>query len=369
MSLLLIAAVSQLGATDCGHVLRDAGFDLWCGGQLCNWKVMRGEVRAVPTWHRDDLGVELVGDDAAIAQLSPVNSGDGTCIRFSMVSDVDETAAVFLDIDVHRDGTVERTERIPTSHWKPVSFLIAIDPPFDWIRFELAKRGSGRAVLAQIEAVVSDECNGVTAIETVRPDGASCLDGTDCESGLCVVAPMIAAGGSVVGKVCATCDPDLGGSACSTPGEVCGVVDATSPLHTAHLACIPVGSRELGEKCITKDECGSGPCVRWVGAASGTCSSCWTSAFCRDGLVCELAWIGEVIGQSGAMVCGAGEQLALPGEPCAQHIDCVSNHCDGAIRNECRDGRPCDSSADCPYEDDLTQGACNPIGIQGGRCE
>ena len=41
--LFVCAAASQLGATNCGEVLRDPGFDLWCGGDLCAWKVERGE--------------------------------------------------------------------------------------------------------------------------------------------------------------------------------------------------------------------------------------------------------------------------------------------------------------------------------------
>src|SRR5678809_894434 len=76
------AAAGQLGATDCsGGITRDPGFDLWCGDALCTWKIERGAVRRVPTWHEADAGVELVDPDTAIEQFTPVNSGDGTCIR------------------------------------------------------------------------------------------------------------------------------------------------------------------------------------------------------------------------------------------------------------------------------------------------
>src|ERR1041385_4079047 len=82
-------AASQLGATDCGGgITRDPGFDLWCGAALCAWKIERGDVRRVATWHEADAGVELVDPDTAIEQFTPVNSHDGTCIRFDLIADV-----------------------------------------------------------------------------------------------------------------------------------------------------------------------------------------------------------------------------------------------------------------------------------------
>ena len=49
-NLLFLAVVaSQMGATKCGQVLRDPGFDLWCGDELCAWKLERGEVKRVAT--------------------------------------------------------------------------------------------------------------------------------------------------------------------------------------------------------------------------------------------------------------------------------------------------------------------------------
>ena len=66
--LFLLVVASQMGATKCGQVLRDPGFDLWCGDELCAWKVERGDVKRVATWHEADAGVELVGGDVAIEQ-------------------------------------------------------------------------------------------------------------------------------------------------------------------------------------------------------------------------------------------------------------------------------------------------------------
>jgi hypothetical protein len=144
-------AAGQLGATDCGGgITRDPGFDLWCGDKLCAWKIERGNVQPAPTWHEGDAGVELLDINTAIEQFTPVNSNDGTCIRFDLISDVAETAQAELAVDIYGDGTAERTFEIPTAHWKPLSFLFALKPPFTGIRFEIAKRGPGHAVVAMV---------------------------------------------------------------------------------------------------------------------------------------------------------------------------------------------------------------------------
>ena len=152
-TILLAGAVSsQLGATDCGNVLRDSSFDLWCGDQLCAWKVERGDAKRVATWHEADSGVELVGDDVAIEQLSPVNSHDGSCIKFDLVANVEDNAEVYFNVDVQSDGVLEMHERLPTSHWKQLTYNIFVAAPYDGIRFELTKQGAGKAVLANIGA-------------------------------------------------------------------------------------------------------------------------------------------------------------------------------------------------------------------------
>src|SRR4051812_15423636 len=92
--ILAAAALSQMGSTNCSVATRDPGFDLWCGDSLCAWKVERGQVKRIATWNDGDSGVELVGNDVAIEQLSPVNYGDGTCLKFELVADVEDTAEV-----------------------------------------------------------------------------------------------------------------------------------------------------------------------------------------------------------------------------------------------------------------------------------
>ncbi|MDX2093101.1 MAG: hypothetical protein SFX73_34985 [Kofleriaceae bacterium] len=354
--LLLALALPQLGATDCGGITRDPGFDLWCGDELCAWKTVRGEIRRAPTWHEKDAGVELLGPDAAIAQLTPVTSYDATCIRFDLVANVEESAEVMVGIDVFGDGQIEREERIPTATWKPVSFKVPIEGPYSGIRFEIAKRGTGRAVIAQVEVVTApDECVGLEpAPNHPAPLGSSCNSDDDCASNMCrrTYAP-----GSWFGMamLCVGCDPLA--SACGV-NEVCGVDDAFSPVQFPATTCIPAGSRELGEQCGKGVECASGVCNNSI------CSTCSSNVACANGERCGGAWEADYA----PFVCSPGQGVRASGEPCGANADCASGRCNGAVRKQCSDGRPCSSPAQCP-SDGVENGACEEVGIQGGSCQ
>jgi len=357
-----LVAASQLGATDCGQVqvIKDPGFDVWCGESLCSWKLVRGDIDRVGTWHEGDSGVGFLGDDTAIQQVSPVNSTNGVCIRFSMVADVAENAEVFLDIDVEADGTIERSERIGTSNWQPVSFLIHIAPPYDGIRFELAKQGTGNAVLANIGAEISTECTGLPQIAVEpRPNGAACNDLIECASGLCVASATTLPPAAVFGRVCGGCDPAA--DAC-TGGEICGIGPALSPVLAAPLTCVAPASAELSEQCLSDAECASGTCA--IGTGPGVCSSCKTDADC-GGQACGPAWLA---GSRGPNVCRPGAGAGATGAACGADGDCASGTCAGSDRKTCNDGRPCETDANCPATSDLTPGTCSTVGIQGGTC-
>jgi hypothetical protein len=369
--LFVVVVASQMGATKCGQVLRDPGFDLWCGEDLCAWKLERGEIKRVPTWHEGDAGVELVGLDVAIAQLTPVNSGDDTCIQFNLVANVDEDAEVYLNVDVQGDGTLEMQQRIPTSHWQPLTYNIRIQAPFDGIRFELTKKGTGSAVLANIGAnTAKDQCVGLTELDPgPRRNGAQCdpTNPSQCGSGLCT-GSLTDVPSSTFGLACAGCDwenPNCGA------GQTCGFGDAFSPLFAVPTQCVPLGEKELGEKCIRSEECASGGCWRLVGSAYGVCSTCFADNQCPSGQTCRSSW-GEDIASIGPFVCGARQGNALSGAPCGNDADCASGHCNGTVRSECDDGRPCNSPADCPFghgDKALQNGACTTVGIQGGTCQ
>lgn len=376
LALLAVLAFSQVGATDCGTVIRDPGFDLWCGDEPCSWKVIRGDIRRVGTWHKGDSGIELVGLDAAIQQLAPVTGLDGNCIEFTLLANVDANADLFLHIDVFGDGTIERSERIPTAAWKPLSFHIFLETPYNGIRFEIAKTGAGVAAVAQIGAVISDGCEGLSKIPVrERPLGAACDTNSDCASDICGTVDLRAAtNGSLFRTVCLGCDPQGPACADGPAGEpmTCGATEALTPVLGVAIQCVPVGSREVAEQCLSDAECETGKCS--TGSTNHVCAGCESSADCA-GAFCGSAW---VVGDDdiftpdhiGPDVCAPGQGDSLPGTACGANADCASGACNGAVRKECEDGRACGSPADCPVKNDgsLAPGPCTTVGIQGGTC-
>lgn len=352
LSILIVAAFTQVGATNCGEIISDPGFELWCGEELCSWKLLRGEVREAPTWHKQDTGVELVGTDVAISQLTSVNSYDGSCILFELVANVDENVEARLELDISGDGTIDHSERMPTSNWKPLSYKLHIQAPYSGIRFILSKKGAGKAVFAQIQANLDyDGCAGLPMIEQLpAPLGAQCTENARCESGICdeVADPDAWFGTSMqcVGCMATTCGA----------GEVCGRGEALSSVLDVPILCVGAASGELGEQCLGNAECASNIC------REGVCSAC-TPGTCASTEACLVAY------PRGPSVCGPGLGLRARTEPCATHSDCASNQCNGAVRKQCGDGRRCDGPEDCPVDSGLDPGACTAVGIQDGRCQ
>lgn len=346
--IVIVAAASQIGATDCGQITRDQGFDLWCGTKLCYWDLERGAIKKVGTWNKADSAVEMIGDDVAFSQLTDVNSGDTTCIRFEMIANVDENAEVRLDVDVFDDGFIDYSERIPTSHWKPLSYVIPIAPPYDGVRFRITKKGQGRGVVAQLQAEVANhgECAGLEPINSgPYESGAPCFQNEQCTSHLCIGEGFDSPG------ACSDCDPSLVAAGC-TGGKICGYAEPSLRAAPASFTCVAPGSRELAEQCWTDDECETGVCTGKI------CSTCGVSDPCT-GEVCAAAY------PTGPSLCSPGGHKRITNEPCAADADCVSNNCIGTDRMQCGDGRPCESSDDCPAHGY----GCFSVGIQGGRCE
>jgi hypothetical protein len=372
---LIAAALSQMGSTGgCDHqVLRDPSFDLWCGDQMCAWTVERGEVKRVPTWHEGDSGVELVGADTAIEQVSPVDSSDGTCIQFDLVANVDENTEVRLNIDVFDDGTIDYSERLPTSHWQPLTYNLRFKGPYAGVRFELATLGGGKPVLANIGAKTVTGCQGLPEISgEPAPNGAPCVDNAACASGMCRAHPVtleLPFGGTIsVGQVCVGCDPAA--PACG-PGETCGLGEPTTPVAAVPEQCVAQAARELGEACIDGSECASGLC------AFGVCSACNPlNSACPAPIACAQAWtrtldlgLGPQSFPFGPYLCAPNQHQGATGAPCASDDDCASSACAGAIRKQCDDGRACTDAADCPFAGGLQNGECTTVGIQGGSCQ
>ncbi len=365
-------AISQMGATDCGQIIKDPGFDLWCGDHLCDWKVERGATSRVPTWHTGDDGVSLDGNDVLVTQLTPVTSSDSTCIEFSMLTNIDLDTDVRLQFDVFGDGSVDYEQQIPAANWAPVSYLVSIQAPWNGIKFRLAKTGAGSAVLAEIKAQTrpAADCNGLAPVVLgARPDGGWCGAGTDCVSGVCVYG-AVPPGGIFAPLVCAACTTD---SQCAN-GAVCGIDDALPSELTPFRACIPPGSRRLGELCAENAECATGICHE-------TCSTCKDSTSCATGETCAAASQsfpapdGSTYQSAATYECDPGQHERASGEPCFRDDDCASSHCNGPALDTCidtirgGDGRTCANELDCPETNQLDHTPCVAVGIAGGTCQ
>ena len=348
--LLILVALSQMGASTCnGDITRDPGFDLWCGDLLCAWKLERGDVARVPTWHESDSGVGLLGSDTAIEQFTPVDSADGTCIQFDMLTNVDASAEAELGVDIYGDGTLEKTFSIGAAHWKPVSYVFAVKPPFTGVRFEIAKHGPGNAVLARMRAHVVDagNCAGIDPLfGGPAPLGAKCNNGGDCASAKCT--PGFFGAGRCVG--------------CTGPGDcttqqVCGLGDPTDAAREVPVECVAKAARQLGEQCLGNGECASGMCTDFV------CSTC-SPGSCTTG-TCTAAY------DRGPSECNPNRHQFARGAACATNADCASGTCSGPAQQRCEigDQRSCSSSFNCPVNGDLQPMQCVAVGVQGGSCD
>jgi hypothetical protein len=359
---LTVVAASQMGATNCGQITRDPGFDLWCGDSLCAWKVERGTVARVPTWNEGDPGVQLLGSDTAIEQLTGVTSNDTDCIEFDLLTNIDLDSQVTLDVDIDGDGSIEKSFQIPAASWKPVALLVRVAGPYAGVRFEITKAGGGSAVLANIGAQTSSACDpSLPAIVPGKaPLGAPCNTGTDCTSGLCDGSAFLPGNGVGQDGFCTSCEPGGCGS-----GQQCGAGVAVSPVDAVPLACSAIGSKKLGELCVTATECASGQCY------GGACSTCGDpGGGCPGTETCAPGW---PVAQGGfpffiPYECDPGKHAGSAGAPCAENADCASNQCNGTTASTCSDGRPCTSAQDCPIDNALLNGDCAVMGVVGGTC-
>jgi hypothetical protein len=360
ITLVLFAAVAltSAGATDCGSVIDDPGFDVWCGDRLCRWDLEKGDIAKAATWHQSDNGVEMIGADVAISQLTEVDYRDGHCIRFDLIADVAEDAEVHLLVDIFGDGTVELDQRIPTSDWRALSFHMRMPDFYQGVRFRLSKRG-GHAVLANIGAEIAPaaDCPGAALTVGARPDGVDCLQASDCASGVC--AP------SFLGSVCGDCQID---SDC-TGTDVCGLVSIAPANLTLWNQCLAPASTALGLACARNEQCATGTCT------DGFCSLCDSDADCSGGTCTREMYTVNHGGQTtiiaGGAHCVGGPSAAL-GAACLVDRDCASMHCGGAPLAMCVTSffpRVCSNDMECPGYAFGSEPACVTVGTVGGTCQ
>jgi len=362
-SLIIIAvAALQCGATDCGQAIRDPGFDLWCGEQLCSWKLDHGEVDQIPTWNPGDDGVDLLGSDTAIYQLSPVTSADGACLQFDVIADVDPGVDARFQVDIFDDGTMDLDLPIPASRWEPLIYRFTIDGPYQGVQFWVVKHSAGHAAFAQLQA---HTCGDGEVAEThvaagPGPDGVTCAGAAECASGICEQFPT----GFPPPATCGACEI---GTACPNSGDVCGLVEAENFTRLPSTGCVAMGSKLLGEQCGVNPECANGLCV------FGVCSSCFDDS-CGAGIACDASPKVPVVEMPLAYyrapyVCAPGTAAGAAGAPCGTNADCASGACNGAVRRVCADGRACTNDADCPVLSGLDHQVCETVGVIGGTCQ
>jgi hypothetical protein len=366
--ILLLAAVAAplVAVSSCGQDLfPDAGFDLWCGDELCAWDVEQGEVVRVSTWHELDYGAELVGPAVVISQLSEASVVE--CITVTLIADADDGADLSLEMDFLDDGIVEYSAPIPADTWEQVSFHVTPPPWYQGVRFRVRKTGDARAVIAQVRAQSDsgDACTASPLALTNLPNGAECdasvAPSDACGGGACSEVPVLSSGDDFEVDTCGGCDVDTD---CGT-GEVCGL--AWGELDYGFRDCRPEAQKDLGVACIEDAECGSGVCC------DSQCAECCADAPCEGGVACSRhpAWqdpYGGVPAPEGISpyMCDAGPRVA--GAACLTHDDCASGGCYGStITRICDpDGRPCGSDQDCPW---AALGAlCVDVGVEKGVC-
>ena len=183
LALALLVACAQ---GEANSPAMNAAFERWCDKHPCGWDV-EGDFEQVGTWHPDDYAIELLGDDAVASQLrAELNSSKTTCLEFSLMAKISESAHAFLELDFLDDGMIEFSERIPESDWEVRRFTIHTPDWYEGVRFSMRKQGKGQVVLAELNVELKQTGCAATPLELLgRPSSAPCRRDEECSSGHC----------------------------------------------------------------------------------------------------------------------------------------------------------------------------------------
>jgi len=150
VALLVAGLVAQAGCeTD---VIDDAGFQLWCGVELCEWELLEGEIERVSTWHERDYAVSLVSYPVVLAQEAK-RVESSLCI--AVTSRIEPRAMVYVELDADGDGRIDWSVLVPPSDAFRYSSWDAPTLGDDGVVY-VRKVGNGEAVIARLRA--SEEC-------------------------------------------------------------------------------------------------------------------------------------------------------------------------------------------------------------------
>ncbi len=158
--LLVVSLSCALFATGCDDVISDPNFHTWCGDQLCSWKLESGEIRKAATWHPKDFGVELLDGSGPshVTAISQRVDKSPTCLEFSVIADVAAEAQVTVGVDFGADGTIEYEQPIAALGFREQKTQITAPLNYVGLKFIITKKGSGRAVLAQMDVRSKTDC-------------------------------------------------------------------------------------------------------------------------------------------------------------------------------------------------------------------
>ena len=307
-----VSLACALFATGCDDIISDPNFHTWCGDQLCSWKLESGGIRKAPTWHKNDTGVELLDSDApshitAISQVvsagriaisQAVDRSTRTCFEFSIIADVAAEAQVYVEADFGADGTPESEQQIAAVGFRVQKTQVTAPPHFSGMKFTIAKRGSGRAVIAQMDVKRVSTCTALPVTLRKQAIGTQCAllfadqsglsyDHQACSSGVCCEGlcseccvsqdPPHEADGGLAPDPANECS---GGAACGRLGlaSLSNVGDALRGFSNAiPRQCSPGhGERPRNAECLIDDDCSSHVCE----------GETWSVVNYRDGGAC-----------------------------------------------------------------------------------
>jgi hypothetical protein len=194
LAFLLLFSTLCVGCADGADdeaMASDPSFDNWCDKHLCDWLTEQGNIAQTSTWHSKDLAVSFLATPTKISQRLELKSDSARCLLFETIADVATEAQVALELDYNNDGIVDDHQQISALRWKSVPFVLNTPLAYDGLTLSVVKRGTGRAVLAQMRIVPRLECPGNPLLlkeDSVCSQNEVCTSGR-CEGGHCQPCP------------------------------------------------------------------------------------------------------------------------------------------------------------------------------------
>jgi hypothetical protein len=243
---VLVLAASALGADCEGNIVNDPTFRDWCGDSLCSWQTDSGQIRRVPTWDANDLGVSFLDNGAVGTEISQATEeSQATCILFTSVGNIDPAADMSLTVDFDNDGVIDFTAPLGAATWTKVQTEITAPATYRGITFRVKKSGTGTAILAEMTITSTTGCTAAPVTLTALRLGDVCSSTSQCGPDLVCPAEGL--------RVCSECSAD---SPCGDGAIACRQRDAFFPLQ-----CGPgEGLGQYNAPCIANDDCASGVC-------------------------------------------------------------------------------------------------------------